>query len=477
MVIKGIVWLLCGFTLIMAQDYQTVIKKFSERIVVVDFTISFEMRGEIVKRNGKTVGIIYDDSKILTTSLIFENETIFSKRLRFAGSAQGTMLTNYKVPKTVKITFKKKEISGEFVQADFEKGIAIIKTEKGTFPFKPIKFQDKELKIGETVSILSLLPIETFEFPQQLVNCNISMELKKQNNKFFHCDKQMGHIAGGIVFNYNLEPIGILSTPISIPESMYDERENFLVSYYGLNSVVILPYTGLKSFLGEGEGKESNLWIGLIPGVFSIYYEEKLKDIIKDGQYKAAINIDKIVPQSPLQNSKIFENDLIVEINGTKVEDIGIKSKIDILVKIASLLKPLEFITFKIYRRTENKYMDVKVVPGSQPTLWEQAQEVMVDELGIKVKELTVDYKVQRKLDFSEEGVVVTGGANVQKEATNKNFILYDIIKRVEKNSIKNIKELKDIISKIKTEGKKVISIEVMRPDENDVWNLKIELK
>ncbi len=463
--------------LLFNQNYQNILKKFSDRLVTIDFDISFEVRGEVIKRTGKTVGIIYDDSKVLTTSITFEDELTYSKRLRLISMGQNVGFTNYKAPKTVKILYNKKEISAELLLSNFDKGIAVVKAQKETFPFKPLKFSQKNLKVADNVTILSILPVETFGFPTQLINCSISAELKKQDNRFYHCDKPIGHIAGGIVFNSNSDPIGILTTPISIPESMYDEKDNFMISYYGLNSVVVLPYIEFKSFLGEDEQKSSKLWIGLIPGTFSLYYDDKLKNVIKDNKYKMAINIDKVVPDGSLQDSKIFENDLIVEINGEKIENMSVKSETDVLVKITSLLKPLEFITLKIYRKSEDKYLDIKVVPKEQPVFWDQMQETAIDELGIKVKDLTVDYKLKRKLDVSEKGVAVTGGVNVQKDATNKSFVLYDIIKKVEKNQITDIKSLKDIISRVKSDGKKTVSIEVIRSEENEIWNLKIELR
>lgn len=462
---------------LLSQNYQNLIEKFSDRLVVINFSISFEVRGEVVKRKGKTVGIIYDDSKVLTTSLTFEDEVTYSKRLRLLTSGMGAGFTNYKPPRTVDIVYNKKEISGELLLSSFEKGVAVIRAEKGAFPFKPLKFTEKGFNMGEDITIISLLPLEAFNFPFQLIRCSVSTMLKKQDDKFFQCDKPLGHISGGIVFNSTLEPAGILTTPISIPESIYDERDNFLAPYYGLNSVAILPYGDLKSFLGEGERKDFKLWIGLIPGTFSIYYEDKLKDIVKDGKYKVALNVEKIIPGSSLSDSKIFENDLIVEINGDKVENLPVKSDTDILVKIASLLKPLEFITFKVYRKAEEKYLDIKVVPKQQPVLWDGAPEVSIEEFGIKAKDLTVDYKLRRKLDLSEGGVAVTGGSSIQKEATNKGFSLEDIIKKVEKNTVNDIKQLKDIISKAKSEGKKTVSVEVMRGEDNEVWNLKIELK
>ncbi len=474
---KKIVFVISIFTLfIFTQNYERLIKTSASRLVVIEFAVEFESRGEVEKRIGKTIGVIYDDSKILTTSIIFEDEARWLKRLRLLPSVQGVAFTNYKPSKTVKVLYDNKEIDGKLFSSDFDKGVAIVRVPSGTFAHKELKFVNKELKVGQKIIVISLLPIKSFNNPVQLIMCDISIELMRGNNKFFQCDKSLSQIPGGLAFSDDLKPIGILSTPELIPQILHDEKDNFMAKYYSLSSVVILSYSQLASIFGKDK-KDVRLWLGLLPQTFTIYYEEKLREILKEEGYKVALNIDKVIPNSPLHSANIFENDLVLEINGQKIEEFPHSSNMEILVKLASLLKPLEFITLKIYRRSEDKLLNIKIAPATPPIFWDEVKDIEIKELGIKVKELTVDYKLQRKIDITEKGVVVVHVENIKKEETNKNFSLYDIIKKIDKSVISSVKDINDIISKARKENKKTVSVEVIRSEDNEVWNLKIDLK
>ncbi|MFN7182433.1 MAG: hypothetical protein ACK4NF_07135, partial [Planctomycetota bacterium] len=281
--------------LIYAGDYDHIKKNYGSRLVVVEFAFELESRGEVVRKSGKATGIIYDDSKILIPSIAFEKEDQYRKRLGLLTDIQPSAFSNYKPPKTVKVLYQDKEISGDLLFSDYSKGVSIVKVANNSFPFKPLKFEKNEFKTGESIYILTLLPLKSFNNPLQLIKCNISVELIKDNDRFFQCDKSLTTLTGGLVIKEDLKPAGILTTPESIPTILDSEKDNVLAKYYGLSPIVITPYSQFLSIFGVEKKKETKLWLGLLPQTFSIYYQAKLKDILKDENYKVAINVDKVI--------------------------------------------------------------------------------------------------------------------------------------------------------------------------------------
>jgi serine protease Do len=192
----------------------------------------------------------------------------------------------------------------------------------------------------------------------------------------------------------------------------------------------------IKQLKKEGEVTRGWLGVGIqdISDEMSEYYGVK---------GKKGVLISEIFPGDPADKAGIRTKDIILEINGEKIETSRE------LTRIIAGFHVGEAVKIRILRDGKEKTFTVKIAKR------EEAERVShgiphkeQDAFGIRVSNLTPE--IARRLDLREtEGVVVTG-VQANSEGEDKGIQTRDIIKEVNHQSINTVEAYKDAIQKVK---------------------------
>lgn len=187
------------------------------------------------------------------------------------------------------------------------------------------------------------------------------------------------------------------------------------------------------------KGAVTRGWLGVgiqdLKGELSEYYG------VKDGN---GVLVTEVFPGDPADEAGIKPKDIILEVNGGKV-----KSSRELTGMIAATgvgetvkIKVLRDGQKKIFKITIAKREDTKI--SSRGTRRESE-----DELGISVSNLTPE--MARRFSITETGAVIVTGIEPESKGEQAGLMVGDLIKEVNHQTIKTVKDYNTAISKVKT--------------------------
>ncbi len=307
-----------------------------------------------------------------------------------------TKLENVLGSKEIQITtFDNEQIDAEFISADPELGLALIKSPQ-KFK-KPVKWGlSASLAAGNYVVIignsLSVIPAVSFGH----VNCI-------RNDDMIQLSTYLTNSEGDFVFNSSAQLVGIISSQL---KTFVDEKNPGML--YINDTILAYPGDKIQKTLKQllPFSQSPNGWIGVSaenwPGIMG------------------GIHIRQVTPSSPAQEAGIKMGDIIISINGKRVTQ---------TLELASFItqqRPGTSVDLKILRSTGTK--DIKLTIGQPPT------------------NLTSDYKPISMIEKSRSAQIPTKAfqASYTKMDTrqDKQYILNRIM-QLEKE-IENLKQLSE---------------------------------
>lgn len=158
---------------------------------------------------------------------------------------------------------------------------------------------------------------------------------------------------------------------------------------------------------------------------------------------KKGVLVAEVFPGDPADEAGIKPKDIIVEVNGKKVE-----TGRD-LTRIIANFGVGENIKIKLLRNNREKTVTVKIAKRKDSkVLARKAQTGQEDELGIRVSKLTPD--IAHRFNIKEhKGVVVVEVASGSK-AESAGVLVGDIIKEINRTGINTVAKYNDTIKKCK---------------------------
>ncbi len=218
----------------------------------------------------------------------------------------------------------------------------------------------------------------------------------------------------------------------------------------GINTAIIasgqgigfaIPISLAKGIIDQlkKEGEVTRGWLGVT--IQSLGQDLAEYYGIKDG--KGALVMD-VVPGDPADEAGIEPNDIILEVNGNKVE-----SSRD-LTRMIAKIGVGEHIKIKVWRDRRIKTFNVKIAKRPDTSvISKRTGKQQEDALGIRVSKVTTE--IARRFNITEaEGVIVVG-IEPGSKGEEAGVMTGDIIKEVNHKAIKTVNDYADVIGKINT--------------------------
>ena len=172
-------------------------------------------------------------------------------------------------------------------------------------------------------------------------------------------------------------------------------------------------------------------------GYLGIYYKNLTEDdIAKLGlkNIKDGMLISQVVQKSPAEKYGLKAGDVILEVNGVKLNDSNN------LAIIIGNLTPGTKVEFKISR--DNKIITKEVVLGkrNEKALSKNNKPEAIDQYGMELSDLSANIRSQYNIPASVKGVVITGIANGGR-ASYAGLVEGDVIFKINNSEIKTLKD------------------------------------
>jgi serine protease Do len=160
-------------------------------------------------------------------------------------------------------------------------------------------------------------------------------------------------------------------------------------------------------------------------------------------EHRGALIAD-VIPGDPADMAGIRPKDIIVEVNGQKVEDSRG------LLRLVAGLNVGETAAVKVLRDGKLENFQVTVAKRNDETRTAKKEPVKSDaELGIQVADLSSD--TARRFDISDTEGVILVGIKSGSRGENAGLRVGDVIKGVNRKEVNNVDDYKRIVDDLKT--------------------------
>ena len=202
---------------------------------------------------------------------------------------------------------------------------------------------------------------------------------------------------------------------------------------------------GVISQLKE-HGEVTRGWLGVaiqeLKGDIAGYYG--LED-------EKGVLVTEVFPGDPADLAGIRPEDIILEVNGKKVETSRMLTKLIADTKIGNIVK------IKVLRKGKKKIFNVEIAKREDTEAnYARNKKRNGDEIGIRVAELTPE--IARRFNIQERDGIIVVGVEPGDKGEDSGILVGDIIKEVNRKVIKTVGDYKKVLKSIKKGG----SVEIL---------------
>jgi len=359
------------------------------------------------------------------------------------------------------------EIDAVFQGRDERTNVAFVKP-KTPQHWKPLKFEDVKVDVGQRVIAVGMLP-QAAAFKAYVMETKIAAELRG--------DVPQVLVQGGLtsmgspVFNDQGQAIGVVSfspgqsillnrsedamAGITSPGKFFVPARDFLLSLADPptpEKPILLPWSGVAQLTGLSKDVAEAL---------------NLKN-------KPAIQIGDVIPNASADKAGLKSGDIILALNGEPLERGDEASELPGIFRRRLLRHKIgEEVTFSILRGNETKPMDIKLKLAAQPKQANTAKRFFAEDLGFVVRELVFNDTYARKLPVDYKGVLV---ARERPQGASESAGLHpeDIIIRLNNEPVTDLAEFETRYKKIrKDKPRDAVVVVVQRRNNEDTIRIE----
>jgi len=383
----------------------------------------------------------------------FENQQPTERKASALGSGfiikeDGVVITNNHVianAEDIVVRVGDKEYKAKLVGADPYMDVAVLKMETKD-KFKPVKFGDSDLaRVGDwAVAIGNPFGLGGTVTAGIISARNRDINLTRYDD-FIQTDASINQgNSGGPLFNLKGEVIGINTAILGQSGSI---GIGFAIPANAASNVI-------DQLVEFGETKRGWLGVRIQEVTKEIAEVEKLKK--PQGALVASVG-----ENSPADKAGVKAGDIILEFDGKKIDTMRK------LPKVVANTKVGKSVQLKIWRN--KKLITKKLTLGrlesseefkEKKTKKVKKKEEDIKSLKITVREVNDEDISSRNLNKNTKGVVIT---NIENKSPLANVLsVNDIIIEVQKNSVENSSDLKNIVDGIFKKGEKTLLLTVI---------------
>ncbi len=222
----------------------------------------------------------------------------------------------------------------------------------------------------------------------------------------------------------------------------------------------------------ESEDGGEKAWLGIVMQALTPDLAEYWK--IPEGK---GVVVGAVVPGAPVESAGIKPGDVITSFDGWQIP-ISNDSELPVLIRRVKSTPVGKTVRLAVYRDGERRVLEIKL--GARPKSGLLADTFEDHDLGIAVREITLDHRLRMNLAPSDGGVLVdriepAGWVALAGMRT------YDIIQRVDNVACGNVTAFRETIERLKKDRPKKIVFMVKRGVDSEFvvatpdWDKKTE--
>ncbi len=372
---------------------------------------------------------------------------------------KGTVVTNNHVIKDaddILVRVEDKEYKAKIIGTDPLSDIAVLKIDSND-NFKPVKFGNSDLaRIGDwVIAIGNPFGLGGTVTSGIISARNRSIGLSRYED-FIQTDASINQgNSGGPLFNMDGDVVGVNTAILSQGGSI---GIGFAIPSNNAKQVV-------DQLIKYGETKRG--WLGV-----------RIQDVTKE--IAEAEKLDKprgalvssVSPGSPSEKGGIKAGDIILEFNGTIINQMKELPMIVAQTEVGKTVK------VKIWRNKKEIFKKIKLgrletSSDFKPKKPKVLKTTKIEDLKIEVRPLNDEDIEKRKLPKDTVGVVIT---NIDPDSPVKNLLVNNIIVEAQKKKIKTPGDLQNIVKSSIVSNNKTILL-VIYNNENQISYIGIKIK
>jgi len=328
------------------------------------------------------------------------------------------------------------EVESTFVGRDERTNLAFVKANE-TQQWKPVKFEEAPILVGEDLLSVGLLPKDA-GYRTYLTTATASAQLRGEVPHVL-VSGGLGAV-GSPVFNADGKPIGIVNIQPEQGVFLNDQRRP-------LESVLTQPkfFVPTRDFAQSLSdppvaGEPMRIpWIGVPQSAMSGLNQDVAEELgLKN---VPAIELGDIIKGTPADKGGLKSGDIIVKINGAPLERGDDARELpDILIRKIRRMKVGDNVTFSIATGKGQPTKDVVVTLEERPKMINRAQRYWAEDLGLGVREIVFVDTYARKLAPDARGVIVSQ-IKPQSSAFSAKIQREDMITELNGEPVENIEQ------------------------------------
>ena len=356
----------------------------------------------------------------------------------FVIDPKGYIVTNHHViaqANEIKVKFQDdSELTAELIGQDKLTDLALLKV-KSKKPLKFVKFADSDkARVGHSVIAIG----NPFGLGGTVTSGIISAFNRDINSgpydSFIQTDASINKgNSGGPLFNINGDVVGINS-------AIFSPSGGSVGIGFSIPSNLAKPIIEqLRKF-----GKTQRGWLGVRIQEVTPEIAESLGLKESDGVLISMVN-----PGEPAEKAGIRAGDVIINFNGKKIKNVRDLQRIVAEAAVSSSAKvdiwrDKKIKKFKVKLADREKFDDQAKVDQKKDSTEKTNQEYEIDQVGLRLKDLTDFVRDQYNIDESVSGSVITGVKN-NSPASNAGLSVGNVISQVSQKKITSAKQAKQI--------------------------------
>jgi serine protease Do len=436
-----------------AQLDPTAAKELYDRVAPSLVIIQYTYDGELGRQEITGTGIVVSNDGLVMTSL-------------------GLMPPQ--IPDAQMIDFKiiipgddEVELAARFEGRDERSNTTFVKATE-SHDWRPIKFEDLPVDVGDHVVSVGLLP-KAAGYKAYMTQTRVSANLRGPTPQVLVGGDGLGSV-GSPVFNIDGKAIGMVQMGMT---GRGDEMRNPLAA------VVFPPrmFTPTRDFelgLQDPPTAEKPLALPWI-GVSSLAGLEKEVAEYYGIKGQAAIQIGDVIPGGPAEKAGIKSGMIVLQVNGERLERGDQPDEIpQILMRKIRLQKVGSDLALSIITEPNQKEAkDFTLTLEERPMPVNKAQRFFARDLGFSVREMVFDDLYERNLPADTQGVII---ALIQPDssAQSAKLMFGDLIKEMNQTPVTSLPQFREFYESFrKDRPREAVVLEVLRGGNTQIIRIE----
>ncbi|GAB4152693.1 MAG: hypothetical protein Kow00107_03210 [Planctomycetota bacterium] len=278
----------------------------------------------------------------------------------------------------------------EIKAVNLRSNVAVLTQTSGT-RIQGLSFSsEQEVKIGEKLYALTVMP-PSGKFLCRVVPFRTTSKIALPSGDIYTTDIILPGISspnslGAPVFNSDLKLVGMLNV----------NRAD------ATNTLILIPSPAVRKAVNSATNPSDTslrrCWFGAFTVELTSLWKEKLG---LPGDLFGAL-VEDVIPGSPAASAGLKSLDVILSINSLPIAG---PDAANLNAYISNNFRPGVEITLLLFR--DGNRSEVKVTLAESPMTWREAPKSLDDKLGVEVRELTTDIRVDLGLKLEDKGLIV----------------------------------------------------------------------